>query len=835
MHETNREEFPNLFDVDQNYGLCHRLDRETSGTVLVGITKKSRTQMRECFHRHYVRKLYVCLVHGFIDKAEQTVDRNLEAMGQKAKLDRRGKRARTHVKVLGYFTRTHKSGRVDQFTLCTCEIAEGRMHQIRLHMAAALGSPIVSEFYYQKAKQMIEDRRWCQRVFLHAYAVGFPDMGATNDDDEEEEGNCEEDDEEKLREWHCCICPLTNELRKVLKDLKPTKGQLKGIQAETMLQSCLDSGLINPNHKEVHCKGTVQRGQLIDEIYFPWSSKVNPIAVGDLAKVRADASQRQKQQAMILQQQEERLEKQKNERPGRSFSREAHRENGPGPLVLRPKAKARGRCSVSPRRKRGVSVGNKRSRLGRRLRSPGAERRAIVEPFRHRQQPGAPPAGAACALPQRASGATKVTVHSPKVTGATSTGSFPGQKIILSASSQREAPEAGWLVAGEGGPLAPEARPAVSAGSPKTRWNSRRRSRRGASQAFFLPVDLATNSWSKVKSFENLKFLQMKAQNFHISMGRGVSLPEMESWEGSWDQLSVIKLDRASDELGATAEMGPDTQALCIFGATRRRIRPRKTVFERLQQANHCRWHVGDRVLVRDRDDSEIGRSKLGEADWKPGTVTSLNPVKALSGSRSPSPTSVRSNRRGVKPATVEAVKRARKLSRRRRQREKEAEQKEQELEERALMVTKARTGHLKHVFDSSSRCNSKGCWIKQTKLAQAPAGRKSGRGAPLAWWRGRQVRRLRTVLEELRTQLVDVKAKKAPSRSSRSLPVSKGEARPEPKPSALKVLKLVRGLRGRGFQLSDVFMLPVKELRTGCGGVPGVSDGWFTPIFGGR
>lgn len=61
-----------------------------------------------------------------------------------------------------------------------------------------------------------------------------------------------------------------------------------------------------------------------------------------------------------------------------------------------------------------------------------------------------------------------------------------------------------------------------------------------------------------------------------------------------------------------------------------------------------------------------------------------------------------------------------------------EAEQKEQELEERALMVTKARTGHLKHVFDSSSRCNSKGCWIKQTKLAQAPAGRKSGRGAPV-------------------------------------------------------------------------------------------------------
>ena len=55
----------------------------------------------------------------------------------------------------------------------------------------------------------------------------------------------------------------------------------------------------------MHCKGTIERGQLIDEVYFPWSSKVNPIQapkksfglcgreeVGDLAKVRADASQR---------------------------------------------------------------------------------------------------------------------------------------------------------------------------------------------------------------------------------------------------------------------------------------------------------------------------------------------------------------------------------------------------------------------------------------------------------------------------------------------------------------------------------------------------------------
>merc|ERR1719367_477985 len=108
MHDLDHKSYPNLFDEDQNYGLCHRLDRETSGTVLVGLTQLARQQMRECFHRHYVRKLYVCLVHGTVSPMQQTVDRNLEAMGQKARLHPNGKRARTHVKVLAHYTKQQK-------------------------------------------------------------------------------------------------------------------------------------------------------------------------------------------------------------------------------------------------------------------------------------------------------------------------------------------------------------------------------------------------------------------------------------------------------------------------------------------------------------------------------------------------------------------------------------------------------------------------------------------------------------------------------------------------------------------------------------------------------
>lgn len=280
FHNMDEAAFPTLFDEDQNYGLCHRLDRETSGTVLVGLSLEGRLQMRECFHRHFVRKLYVCLVHRLVTPKEQTIDRQLEAMGQKARLHPNGKRARTHVRVLGYYTRT-KHGRTTDFSLCTCEIAEGRMHQIRLHMSGALGAPIVSEFYYQNPQQMVEDRRWCKRTFLHAYAVGFPDVGGPN----RIGGNGVDGAELKLddaqQEWHCCVCPLTLELREALSDLEP-----KDDESSKLRETIANCGLLNSNHEEIHVRGTAARKKEIDAVFFPWSSKVNPIEAGDLTAPR---------------------------------------------------------------------------------------------------------------------------------------------------------------------------------------------------------------------------------------------------------------------------------------------------------------------------------------------------------------------------------------------------------------------------------------------------------------------------------------------------------------------------------------------------------------------
>lgn len=370
MHDLDHKAYPNLFDEDQNYGLCHRLDRETSGTVLVGLTQLARQQMRECFHRHYVRKLYVCLVHGVLDQAEQTVDRNLEAMGQKARLHPNGKRARTHVKVLAGFTRPRKGGGVDEYTLCTCEIAEGRMHQIRLHMSGALGAPIVSEFYYQKAKQMIEDRRWCQRVFLHAYAVGFPDVSGESRRigcDSEQNKDCglvEEEKRDTEQEWHCCICPLTVELRAALQEMTP-----KDEQAAKLFNTLCDCGLMDTSHEAVHVMGTEGRKGDIDSTFFPWSSNVNPIEVGDLSKPRDVAPAR----------------------GGKGKGKFKDREPGET-SALRPKARPKRRAnmalgrrgaSASPRGRggdrRGGALGGKRMRIasrGRLARSPCSRSRS---------------------------------------------------------------------------------------------------------------------------------------------------------------------------------------------------------------------------------------------------------------------------------------------------------------------------------------------------------------------------------------------------------------------------------------------------------------------------
>lgn len=274
----NRDEpsYPILFDEDQNYGLCHRLDRETSGGLLVSLNPVTREQVRSCFHRRYIRQSYVALVHGHVRPSVQTIDRNIEAMGQKARLEpHRGRRALTHLKVLGHFRGCGPAGKGD-YSLCSLELLHSRMHQCRVHLAQAIDSPIVGEFYYQDGKQTTADRTWCPRLFLHTYALGFPDVSG---DVPRIPSGWKTMAEEDLRivdsdqqEWHCVVVPFPRDLSRALSYLEPIDRE------SAQLHDCIkEHGLLNADHKNCHATGLEERDRLIDGRFFPCQHAANPL------------------------------------------------------------------------------------------------------------------------------------------------------------------------------------------------------------------------------------------------------------------------------------------------------------------------------------------------------------------------------------------------------------------------------------------------------------------------------------------------------------------------------------------------------------------------------
>ena len=156
------------------HGLCHRLDRETSGGLLVAFTSEAHRRMREHFRRHRVHKAYVCLAQGAVKGGTSMTPlyRDSNASHQTRPHPYLGQRATTDVRPLASLRYRERL-----FTLCRCEIYEGRTHQIRAHMTFDFGASIVADDLYPnklKTDKVHVDHVFCNRLFLHAYALAFP-------------------------------------------------------------------------------------------------------------------------------------------------------------------------------------------------------------------------------------------------------------------------------------------------------------------------------------------------------------------------------------------------------------------------------------------------------------------------------------------------------------------------------------------------------------------------------------------------------------------------------------------------------------------------------------
>ena len=126
-------------------GIVHRIDKDTSGLIIVAKNDKSHINLSEQIKNHEVTKIYTALVKGNISEDEATIDmpigRNKKDR-KKMSVTRDGKEAVSHIKVVK---------RYGNYTLIRVKIDTGRTHQIRVHMAK-IGHPVVGDEVYSSGK-----------------------------------------------------------------------------------------------------------------------------------------------------------------------------------------------------------------------------------------------------------------------------------------------------------------------------------------------------------------------------------------------------------------------------------------------------------------------------------------------------------------------------------------------------------------------------------------------------------------------------------------------------------------------------------------------------------
>ncbi|MGH4125695.1 MAG: RluA family pseudouridine synthase [Clostridium sp.] len=143
-------------------GIVHRIDKDTSGALVVAKNDNSHSSLAEQLKDHSMTRSYLALVEGIIKQEVGSVD---EPIGRHPK-DRikmavveSGKKAITHYKVIERF---------GSYTLVECNLETGRTHQIRVHMAK-IGHPLVGDLVYGFKKQHFN----LKGQVLHAKMLGF--------------------------------------------------------------------------------------------------------------------------------------------------------------------------------------------------------------------------------------------------------------------------------------------------------------------------------------------------------------------------------------------------------------------------------------------------------------------------------------------------------------------------------------------------------------------------------------------------------------------------------------------------------------------------------------
>lgn len=148
-------------------GIVHRLDKDTSGVLIVAKKDETHKNLIEQFKKRKVIRKYIALVHGNIKNNSGIIDapigRHHIRRQEMAVTDKNSKRAITRFKVLERF---------GDFTLIEALLKTGRTHQIRVHMAY-IGNPLVGDLKYGFKKTKLKGKIGFTGQALHAGLIGF--------------------------------------------------------------------------------------------------------------------------------------------------------------------------------------------------------------------------------------------------------------------------------------------------------------------------------------------------------------------------------------------------------------------------------------------------------------------------------------------------------------------------------------------------------------------------------------------------------------------------------------------------------------------------------------
>ncbi len=186
---------PGDLGIGDRAGIVHRLDRETSGLLVVAKTQKYFDYMQGEFKERRVKKEYLALVHGSPVGDKGEISESLGRIGKFGKFGvvESGRQSMTEFIVDSRFQKDKdwidwvlsKTGEALSrprtnylkanalfYSLLKLEPKTGRTHQIRVHLKS-IGHPVVSDLIYTPSKLIKFDLLWCPRLFLHSARLSF--------------------------------------------------------------------------------------------------------------------------------------------------------------------------------------------------------------------------------------------------------------------------------------------------------------------------------------------------------------------------------------------------------------------------------------------------------------------------------------------------------------------------------------------------------------------------------------------------------------------------------------------------------------------------------------